>query len=290
MDLKFSKGTDSKHTIKLESHLIYAAWKAGIAPVGSDTPLEVVTAFVGHDAQIKIKGKSDGGKTLGSVSGKVKNNVFVGKLTIPDSVKIGDTVYFEVDLSANGIKGESNHIPVVPPIDVTNMKWSVPEARRGDVLTLSATVKGVPDKTDVKVIILEYDADGVHDKITELPATVDKNKLEIKWEYEYHEDVDEIPTDEELMRYGKSYNPPEYFFVVEVAGQAFGKKQESGLLLFKDYVEIVLASQNGTRIPDQDYVLYLPDGSQRKGKLDKAGQAMERNIPPGDIRIEFPNL
>jgi hypothetical protein len=290
MDLKYSKSTDTAHTVKLTSSLIYAAWKSGAAPIGQAAPLEVVTAFVGQGASIKITGKSDAGKNLGSVSGKIFNNVFVGELTIPDSVKIGDTVYFEVDLSADGVKGESNHIPAVPPIEVTNMKWSAAEARRGDILTLSATVKGVPDKTEVKVHILEYDADGGHDPIAELPAVVDKNKLEVKWEYEYHEDVDEIPTKEEMQRYGKSYNPPEYFFAVEIYGQKYGLKQESKLLLFKDYVDIVLTNQRNQPIPDQDYVLYLPDGSQRNGKLGKDGRAVEKNVPPGDYRVEFPNL
>jgi hypothetical protein len=290
MDLKFSKATDSAHVVKLTSSLIYAAWRCGGAPIGQTAPLEVVTSFVGQGASIKITGKSEAGKNLGTASGKINNNVFVGELTIPDSVKIGDMVYFEADLSANGVKGESNRVPAVPPIEVTNMKWSAPEARRGDILTLSATVKGVADKTEVKMYIMEYDADGAHDKIAELPATVDKNRLELKWEYEYHEDIDEIPTQEEMQKYGKSYNPPEYFFVVEIMGSTFGKKQESKLLLFKDYIDIVLTTQSGTPIPDEDYVLYMPDGSQRNGKLDKAGRAMERNVPPGDFRVEFPNL
>ncbi len=290
MDLKFSKASDSAHVVKLTSSLIYAAWKCGGAPIGQTAPLEVVTAFVGQGATIKITGKSDAGKSLGTVSGAISNNVYVGELTIPDSVKIGDTVYFEADLSANGVKGESNHIPAVPPIEVTNMKWSVPEARRGDIVTLSATVKGAPDKTEAKVYIMEYDADGGHDKIAELKATVDQNKLELKWEYEYFEDTDEVPTQEEMQRYGKSYSPPEYFFVVEVMGLKFGKKQESKLLLFKDYVDIVLTTQSGTPIPDEDYVLYMPDGSQRKGKLDKTGRAVEKDVPPGDFRVEFPNL
>jgi hypothetical protein len=290
MDLKFSKASDSAQTVKLSSSLIYAAWKSGVAPIGQAVPLEVVTAFVGQGASIKITGKSDAGKSLGTISGKINNNVYVGELTIPDSVKIGDTVYFEVDLSANGIKGESNHIPAVPPIEVTNMKWSVAEARRGDILTLSATVKGVPDKTEVKVRILEYDADGGHDPIAELPAVVDKNKLELKWEYEYHEDVDEIPTQEEMQKYGKSYNPPEYFFIIEVCGVKFGQKQESKLLRFKDYVEIVLRDADGRIVPDEDYVLTLPDGSQRRGKLDKSGYARENDIPPGSAKVEFPNV
>lgn len=289
MDLKYSKATDSAHTVKLTSSLIYAAWKSGAAPIGQAAPLEVVTAFVGQGASIKITGKSDVGRSLGSVSGKIFNNAYVGELTIPDSVKIGDTVYFEVALSANGVKGESNHIPAVPPIAVTDMKWSAAEARRGDTLTLSATVKGVPDKTEVKVHILEYDAGGGCDPIAVLPAVVDKNKLEVKWAYEYHEDVDEIPTHDEMQKYGKSYNPPEYFFAIEVYGQKYGLKQESKLLTFKDWIDIRLTDEEGKPAGGEKYVLHLPDGQQRQGTLDTQGYAREEKIPPGKIVIEFPD-
>ena len=92
----------------------------------------------------------------------------------------------------------------------------------------------------MKIIIYEFDRDGAHDKIVELPATVKNKKIELQWAYEYHEDTDEIPSDAEMQRYGRNYNPPEYFFTVKVDKQEFGKKQESGLLEFKDWIEIEL--------------------------------------------------
>ena len=150
-------------------------------------------------------------------------------------------------------------------------------------------IEGVPDQTDVLVIIMEYDQDGVHDKIVEIPTVVKDKKIEVQWEYEYHEDTDEIPTDQEMRRYGRSYNPPEYFFVIDTEGQRFGQKQESKLLLFKDYIEIILKDAGGNRVANEQYVLHLPDGTQRRGTLDGQGYAKEAGVPPGNVSIEFPN-
>ncbi|MFH1742431.1 MAG: carboxypeptidase-like regulatory domain-containing protein [bacterium] len=290
MDIKYTKSTDTEHKIKLDSELVYAAWRCGAAPAGGTAPLEVETSFVGNGAEIKIKGRSEKGKNLGSTEGKVRNNKFIGALDIPEDAEIGDEAYFEVRLSKNGLSGESNRIPIVHPINVTNMRWSAEEARRGDVLTLSAKVTGVRDNTEGKITIFEYDRDSVHDNIVELPVTVMDKKIEIDWEYEYHEDTDEIPTDEEMDRYGRSYNPPEYFFVVEINGQRFGQNQESGLLTFKDWIEIRLHDAQGNPIANARYILYLPDGQEKEGNLDGDGFAREDGIPPGRYAVEFPDI
>jgi hypothetical protein len=168
------------------------------------------------------------------------------------------------------------------------MAWSAKEARRGDTLKLTADVDKVEGGTEATVTILEYDNDGAHDKIVELPAVIKDKKLEIDWEYEYHEDVDELPTSEEVQRYGASYNPPEYFFVIDINGFKTGTAQESGLLTFKDYIEISLCDADGNPRADERYVLHLPDGSTKEGRLDARGKAREEGIPPGHIRVEFP--
>ncbi len=290
MDLKFNKATDSEHEIKLTSSLIMAAWRAGAVHAGQKAVVEVQTSFVGNGAKIKITGRSDSGKKIGQLSGKIRSNSFVGEMDIDEDAEIGDTAYFEADISRAGVDGESNHVPILPPIEVTNMKWSAGEARRGDILTLSADIKGVPGGTEVKIIIYEYDRDNIHDKIAELPAIVVDEKIEVKWEYEYHEDTDEIPTDEELQNYGNSYNPPEYFFVIEADGLKFGTEQESGLLEFKDWVEIELIDDNDEPIPDVEYEITLPDGTKQSGKLDSEGRVKIEDVPPGKFVIKYKDL
>lgn len=291
MELKFDKSTDTKHKVNLEPKLIYAEWVPQSAPVGQKVSFQIGTSLVGQGAPVEVKGKSAKGKKLGTVKGKMRGNKFSGEFTIPDSTKIGDMVYFDVKLPKNNLTGESNRIAAVPPIIVTNLQWSAREARRGDILTLSAKVENVPDAAEVKVTIYEFDQDGSHDKIVEIPAIVKNKKVELQWEYEYHEDTDEIPTQEQMNRYGRNYNPPEYFFTVKVDDQEFGKaKQDSGLLEFKDWIEIELKDSSGNCVPNEDYILHLPDGQQRSGKLDEYGRATERDIPPGKVEVEFPNL
>jgi hypothetical protein len=290
MPLKYTKSTDTEHKIKLDSELIAASWVSGVAYIGLAAKFVVTTAFVGNGSPVEVKGKTQNGKKLGKVKGVVNNNSFTGSLEIPDNVKEGDFAYFEVDVSKCGLKGQSDAIPVAPQVFAKNLKWSAKEARRGDVVTLSADLPGARDDTEVKFTIYEYDRDGANDRISELGARANGQKVKLDWKYEYFEDTDEIPTDEELKKYGKKYNPPEYFFTVKLEGNEFGKKQESGLLLFKDWIEIQLVDGSGASMKDEDYVLVLADGSERKGKLDSNGCAREENVPPGETELRFPNL
>lgn len=289
MPLKFNKSTDEEHKEKLEPSLISATWKQGFAIAGQQASFEVLTVFVGNGAEIKVTGKSENGKKLGKIKETIFNNSYVGRFEIPDDIEMDDHIFFEVDFPKNGISGESNRIPVYPPVKVTNLKWSAKEARRGDILTLSAEVYGVKDKTEAMITIYEYDRDGLNDRIVELPVEVKNEKVEVKWEYQYFEDTDEIPTERELQEYGKSYNPPEYFFTVKLGDAEYGKKQESGLLLFRDWIEVELLDSNGQPVPNQDYILRLADGTEKRGQLDGEGKARVEDVPPGKFRIVFPN-
>jgi len=290
MPLKFTKATDSEHEVKLDSTLLLASWTCGKAIGGQTAAFEILTEMVGEGAPVRAKGKSNKGKNLGTVGGVVRRNRFAGRFEIPEDIELGDKVSFEVKLPKNGLDGESEHIPAYPPIRVSNMRWSATEARRGDTLTLSADIKGLPNETEVALVIYEFDRDGAHDRITELPAQIENEHIEITWEYQYHEDTDEIPTQEELDRYGGRYNPPEYFFTVKAEGVEYGSDQESGLLSFKDWIGITLISKDGNPLGSADYKLTLPDGQTRQGTLDAGGYAREENIPPGKVRIEFPDL
>ncbi len=287
MELKFTKSTDSEHEIKLESTLIAADWSSGGAFAGQKVEFEVLTSFVGQGAKIEATGKSEKGKKLGKVKDVIKNNVFVGEFDVPEDIEPGDEIYFEISLPDNGLDGESARIPVYPQVEVSNLKWSAEEARRGDILTLTAEVKGAPEETEVLLTIFEYDEDKVHDKIAEVSGFVREGKIEAKWEYEYHEDVDEIPTDEEKQKYGGSYNPPEYFFTIKVGDEEYGKEQESGILNFKDWIELKVKDEDGQPASGRKYTITLPDGSEKKGELDNEGYAKESGIPPGKCVIDI---
>jgi hypothetical protein len=287
--LQFSKSADSEQEITLDSILISAVWLCGRAVAGRSAPLEVQTAFVGQGAPIRIEARNSRGDRLGRTEGVVRNNRFRVFMPIPEEARIGDKAHFTVELPNNSIDGESNKIPIYPPVEVFNLIWSKQEARRGDILTLKADVNGLRDQDEVEVIIYEYDSDGAHDEIVRLPARVSDKKIQLRWEYEYHEDTDGILTQEEADQYGGRYNPPEYFFTVRVEGTEYGAEQESGLLTFKDFIEIELVDADGRPRANENYMIHFADGSTREGTLDSRGRARVDDVPPGRYRVEFPD-
>jgi hypothetical protein len=97
------------------------------------------------------------------------------------------------------------------------------------------------------------------------------------------EDTDDIPTSEES---NNGYKNPEYFFRVNLGGSS----EDSGLIKFKDWIEIKVENEFGRKLKDLEYTLILPDGNKKKGKLNDEGIIKEDNLPPGKCKIEFPDV
>lgn len=290
MNATYTIQTDSPQTIKLQSNIIYALWLSSAARAGGQARFEVRTSFVGEGATIEVTAYTESGKKLGKVKDKVTLNRFVGTVDIPEKTKAGEMVYFEAKLPKHGLKMESNLIPVKPHIQVKSLKWDKQEARRGDTLKLTADFQsGVEDNPDATVIIYEFNPDGHHFRVVSIPTQVQNNKIELLWEYEYHDDTAEIPTEEEKQKYNKHYVHPEYFFVVVIDDERIGTGQESGKLKFKDWVEIELVDGQGSPMPNERYEGVFADGNRQSGKLDGNGKATISSLPPGNFTIEFPD-
>jgi hypothetical protein len=274
--------TDQVKKIQLQSAIEQVLWTKPIASSGGLVGLEIFTHYVGNGSSLEIELSDQNGKNFGKYKEKISVNRFWTQIKVPTEAK--QALYADVKLPKHGLQMKSKPLIIVPLIEITNVKWDKKEARRGDILKLTADVKGVPDDTEGEIEIWEYDSDSAHDFITRFPVRVKDKKVEAEWEYEYHEDTDEIPTEEELQKYGNQYNPPEYFFRVKVGGV----QADSGLLEFKDWIEIELKNAENEPVPNEKYILHLPDGTKREGKLDENGYARQDKIPPGNVIIEFP--
>jgi hypothetical protein len=287
---EYKKQTDELHEVKLDSKITNVNWRQKIATVGDKVSFFVQTHYVGNGSDLEVQFEDKKGKVKVStegkpgimrrtVSGKVYGDQFMGTIIVPETAR--EELNFTVKLDKHGLEMKSKPIIIFPKINVTNLKWGQNEARREDVVKLSADIENLPDGAEVMIIIYEYDQDGAHDFITKFPCRVKNKKIEAEWEYEYYEDTDEISTQKEKEKYGKNYNPPQYFFVIDFSGMIFGDKQESGLLEFKDWIEIELRDASGQLIPNEEYVLHLPDGTERRGRVDSRGNAREEGLPPG---------
>ena len=175
---------------------------------------------------------------------------------------------------------EVKPVPVVPR-SLTNAKWSQNFARVEEVVKLSADVEGYETGTKAVFEIFEMDIGGKDDFITKINSSVQGNKVKSEWAYKYIEDTDDVSEEDEK----KGYSSPEYYFWVKVKNS----KARSDLLEFRDWIEIELIDENDNPVANEDYVLYLPNGEVRKGKLDANGYKKEENIPPGKCQVEFPN-
>lgn len=273
--------TDEIKEIELPSAIQQVLWTQQRMAAGARASLEIFTQYVGNNSDLEIELSDQAGNKHGTVKGKISANRAVIEIIIPE--KAEQILYAEVKLPKHSLQMKSNPLLVSPPIEITNVKWDKTEARRGDILKLTADVKGAQEGSEADTEIWEHDADGVHDLITKFVSIIKDNKIEANWEFEYHEDTDDIPTNEETE---KGYNPPEYFFRVAING-VFA---DSELLEFKDWIEIVLKDNEGKIFADEDYILYLPDGTEKKGTLDSKGYAKVEDVPPGKYRVEFPNL
>ena len=162
---------------------------------------------------------------------------------------------------------------------VYNPKWSKNEAELGDMIKLTADVEGYADGTDALFVIWQRDLDGTDNPVVQIPSKVNGSKVEAEWKYEFQEHTDVAPEEHEE----KKYSSPEYYFVVKVGDT----KARSDLLVYKDWIDITFKDDDGKPIAGEYYILYLPDGTVRKGKLDSSGHLREEKVPPGEYRIKL---
>lgn len=265
--------TGKTHVIELTSALYHVTWAEALAAPGGTVRLDVTTGNVGNGADVTIKLQDGKGKSFGTFKDHLVANRLSAQLVVPQDAQ--DALIAEVELPKHGLKGTSEALLLMPPVEIKDLTWSAEEARRGDILTMEATVEGAYDGSEATITIFEHDQDGAHDLITTLSTLVVEGEVAMDWTFEYHEDVDDIPAEGETEQ---GYNAPEYFFRVEVGGL----QADSDILLFKDWIEIELTTFSGS----EEYILHLPDGSQRTGAFKADGTMREEDIPPGPFHVE----
>lgn len=287
----YTKPSGETHKIQVESRLIYAIWTQPRAHAEQEAGLEVRTSFVGNGAKIKITCYTDNGKKLEKMEGVVLNNRFKGKMVIPAKVKPDDMIYFEAKLPKHGLSVDSNSIPVRPAIQVTSIQWDRQEVKRKETVTMTCQfTDGVMDGDDATVIIYEHNPNSCDFKVVAIPTTIKNNKVEMQWEFDYQDSVEQIPTEDELQPYQKSYANPQFYFIVLIDGIRVGENRESGLMTFKDNIDLLLNDEEGKPRSGEKYTITFADGTQQQGTLDTEGKAHIDKTVPGPIRVEYPEL
>ena len=278
---KHQGDTDKVQKIKLDSSIEQVLWTKKSSSPGGKAGLEVLTQFVGNNSEISIQLSDKSGKTFDTIKKKMFGNKFWTEITVPE--KAEEQLFAEVKLSKLSLSKKSNPLNLLPTIEIKNLKWDRDEVHRGDIVKITADITNVYDGAEAEVQIWEHDSDNAHDFIASIPVIVKNKKIETEWEFQYVDDTDDIPTQEESE---KGYKWPEYFFRVICAG----KSADSKLLKFKDSIEIKVVDKENSPLADEKYIIILPNAEKIEGKVDSEGFIKLDDLPPGKIKIEFSEL
>lgn len=278
---KLSSSTDKIKEVKLTSSIEQVVWTNNSASAGGKAGIDVFTKYVGNNSDIKIEIKDKSGKSGGTIKGKITGNRFWKEIDIPVDLK--DELTATAKLSKLGLEMKSGSLTLLPPVKISNVKWDKDEATRGDLLKLTADIKNAYDGAEAVIEMYEKDDDDAHDLVVSFPALVKNQQIKAEWEFQYTGDTNKIPTDEEAEN---GYKNPEYFFRVIIGGVS----EDSGLLKFKDFIQINVMNEYGKTLIGLKYKLILPNGEKKDGEINSEGIIEEKDLPPGRCRIEFPDV
>jgi uncharacterized Zn-binding protein involved in type VI secretion len=198
------------------------------------------------------------------------------KFTDPDSKESLGILRPDGRVARDGMKKGNCKVVLMSVYDA---KWSKSTAKVGDTVKLAAKTEGFENGIPATLQIYKRDLTGPDVVIKEIEVKVQSDKVENEWVYT-------LSTDDKKTAGEEQYSSPEYYF--EVLVKNF--KARSGLLYLEDYIEIELRDENGKPRANEEYILFLPDGSVRKGKLDGSGKKKEEKVPSGSYSVKFPNL
>ena len=145
---------------------------------------------------------------------------------------------------------------------------------------MSAVADGLTDGAPAQFTVFRRDLRGPDVSVGTVKAKVKGDKVEAKWKYPEEDDAGE-PEDAP-----EGYSRPEFFFVAA----AEGCQARSGLLHFKDWLELEVKDEEGTLLADEECRLVLANGEVRKAKTDSRGRLRVDDVPPGKVAVELPRF
>lgn len=218
---------------------------------------------------LDVKFVDKGGKPITGVAYKINT---------PDNQTDGGNLYGKV--KKTGVEPGDHEIELK---GITKAEWSQKQARVGDTVKMLVETAGIEAGTKAALEIWRQDINQSPGKIKTIrDVEVRGDKIEEEWQYEYEDQ----PDDETPSEPAKKLSAPQYFFTVRVDDY----EARSGMLEYRDWIEIKLKDDEGNAVANEAYILRLSNGTVRQGNLDGNGYKKEEQVPPGEFRVEFPNL
>ncbi len=163
---------------------------------------------------------------------------------------------------------------------IVEVEWSKPQAMADETVLMKVTAEGFEGGETVLLTVMERDVDRLDMPVAHVETTLAGGAAEAQWRF-----PEPDPRDLEAAPGGSlRFSDPAFYFLVDIEG-ATGR---SGLLKFRDWVEIELKDETGQPVAGADYQVLLRTGEVRTGQLDGSGRAREDDTPAGPVWISFP--
>jgi uncharacterized Zn-binding protein involved in type VI secretion len=160
---------------------------------------------------------------------------------------------------------------------IVDAQWSAKNAKVGDKVKMTAKTVGIESGEKAELRIFIKDSNFADRQFETIKTKVESDKIEEEWELQ----VDEKLVKDQDGKKSKNYSSPSFYFVATVAGI----QQRSGSLKYKDWIEIEARDDDDQPISRAKYTAYLPNGSVKKGNLDRDGYAKLEDVPPGKVDV-----
>ena len=218
----------------------------------------------GHFLYLRFVDK--GGKTITGVNYEIKT---------PDNKKMSGVI--TGPLKKAGLEEGDYEIALKA---ITKAEWSDKSANVGDKVKLLVDTVGVKDDEKAILSIFIKSANCPDKQFKTIESRVSGGKVEEEWELKIDDEfIESYETGEKSER----YRSPSFYFTVNIARF----KAKSGMLAYKDWVEMKINDPDGKALANREYKVYCSDGQVKEGKLDGDGYAKIEGVSPGKVKVKI---
>lgn len=228
----------------------------------ADTATQTATVAEGHYLDVKVVDK--GGKPIVGGRHTIKG---------PDGFETSGPLAGHI--RKMGVADGSHKISLAA---ITRCAWSEKAARDGDKVKMQVEAAGIDDGAKATFQVWQRDINRADREITRIgDIKLSGGKAEAEWAYEY-------PEDDTAESRGRGYSYPKFYFTVQLGDM----NSRSGILDYKDWIELELLDENANPLADEEYEVRFSTGEVRRGRLDSNGRARLEGIPTASHRVYFP--
>jgi uncharacterized Zn-binding protein involved in type VI secretion len=165
---------------------------------------------------------------------------------------------------------------------ILNAQWSTQSQNVGSPVDLIIDTIGVDSGTKVTCEIYIRDSNYTDHHLSSVEGQINGAQARISWTLQVDEKLLKICDAKEK---NKKFSAPFFFYRATIDDMS----EQSGLLYWKDWVEIELKDGDNNPIGNERVKIKLSTGEIKETRLQSNGKQRVTGVQPGNILVEFPD-